>query len=146
MSQYEVSRIPGDGTMAAAHSVRRSVFIEEQDVSEAIEMDGNDDDAIHFIITEAASQQAVGTARLRTPEPELAKPERVAVLQAYRGNGLGERLMGLIESEARTQGCSRAVLHAQTRVEDFYGALGYEVTSDVFDEAGIPHVEMEKQL
>jgi predicted GNAT family N-acyltransferase len=144
MNSYDVRRIPGDGELPDAFEVRRSVFIEGQDVPESIEMDGNDDDAIHFVILDG--DQPVGTARLRMPESETAKPERVAVLEAYRGQGVGRRLMELIESEARTQGCSRAVLHAQTHVVEFYETLGYEVTSEEFEEAGIPHVEMEKAL
>lgn len=144
MDSYDVRRIPGDGDLSDAFDVRRSVFIEGQDVPESIEMDGKDDDAIHFVILDG--DQPVGTARLRMPEPEMAKPERVAVLEAYRDQGVGRRLMDLIESEAREQGCSRAALHAQTHVIDFYEKLGYEVTSEEFEEAGIPHVEMEKAL
>lgn len=143
---YHVSRIPGSGTLEDAFAVRRAVFIDEQDVDEEIEMDGKDGDAIHFVIVDAETDTAAGTARLRTPDGEYAKPERVAVREAYRGEGFGARLMGLIESEARTQGCERSVLHAQKQVVDFYRGLGYEVTSDEFEEAGIVHVEMEKQL
>jgi predicted GNAT family N-acyltransferase len=143
---YQVRRIPGAGTLEDAFAVRRAVFIEEQDVDEEIEMDGRDGHATHFVIVDTTSETAVGTARLRTTDDDTAKPERVAVRQAYRGDGLGQRLMGLIESEARTQGCQRSVLHAQTQVVGFYRALGYEVTSEEFEEAGITHVEMEKQL
>ena len=31
-------------------------------------------------------------------------------------------------------------------VEEFYESCGYETVSDVFDEAGIPHVKMETRL
>jgi len=140
----EVQRIPGDGTLSDAYAVRRAVFIEEQDVPESLEMDGKDEDATHFVLLDGTSP--VGTARLRMPDGALAKPERVAVRSAYRGRGLGRRLMELVESEARAHGCPRATLHAQTRVVDFYERLGYEVTSEQFEEAGIPHVEMEKKL
>lgn len=143
---YQVSRIPGPGTLEDAFAVRRAVFIREQDVDEEIEMDGRDEDAIHFVIVDAETDTPAGTARLRLPDGEYGKPERVAVRESYRGEGLGRRLMGLIESEARTQGCQRTTLHAQKRVVDFYRGLGYEVTSDEFEEAGIVHVEMEKEL
>ena len=143
---YQVRRIPGAGTLEDAFAVRREVFIEEQNVDEEIEMDGRDADATHFVIVDTATDTAAGTARLRTTDEGVAKPERVAVRQSDRGEGLGQRLMGLIESEARSQGCQRSVLHAQTQVVDFYRTLGYEVTSDEFEEAGITHVEMEKQL
>lgn len=144
MDSIELRRIPGEGELSDAFAVRRTVFIEGQDVSEEIEMDGRDDEAIHFVLLDG--ERPVGTARLRMPEPDTAKPERVAVLSAYRDRGLGRLLMESVESEAREQGCTRAVLHAQTAVVGFYERLGYEVTSEEFEEAGIPHVEMQKNL
>lgn len=143
---YEVRRIPGDGELDDAFDVRREVFVEGQDVPEEIEMDGEDEAAVHFVIYDGESGDAVGTARLRPPEDGVAKPERVAVREAYRGQGLGQKLMSLIEAEARSQGCELSALHAQTHVIDFYDDLGYEVVSEEFEEAGIPHVEMEKEL
>lgn len=145
MTNYRVERVPGDGCLADAFDVRRAVFIEEQDVPEALEMDGKDEGAIHFVIL-TADEEPVGTVRLRIPESGVGKIERVAVKKPYRGEELGHRLMGLIESEARSRDCDRAVLHAQTRVVPFYEAIGYEVTSGEFDDAGIPHVEMQKPL
>ena len=147
----ELRRIPGEATLADAHAVRRTVFIKEQGVSEAEEMDGRDGDAVHVVAYTPARRddddgRPVGTARLRVPESGVAKPERVAVLESCRGEGIGEQLMAAIEDEARTQGCTQARLHAQTAVEGFYRELGYETTSDVFQEANIPHVEMEKRL
>ncbi|WP_157533048.1 GNAT family N-acetyltransferase, partial [Haloferax profundi] len=50
------------------------------------------------------------------------------------------------EGEARRHGFDSLFLHGQTSAEGFYHGLDYETTSDVFDEAGIPHVEMEKNL
>ena len=146
MARYEVDCIPGDRSLADAFAVRRTVFIEEQGVPESIEMDGKDEAATHFLITDATKDRPVGTARLRVLESAVAKPERVAIVPDYRGKQLGRLLMGLVESAARVKGCSRAVLHAQTRVENFYESLAYERVSDEFEEAGIPHVEMEKRL
>ena len=146
MTEYEIRRYPGAATIEDAHTVRRIVFIEEQDVSEAEEMDGRDEGAIHVVAYDTYRSKPVGTARLRTPDEGIAKIERVAVLAEYRGKGLGVRLMEAIESEARDEGCSLATLHAQTAVEEFYEALGYRTVSDVFMEAEIPHVEMEKDL
>jgi predicted GNAT family N-acyltransferase len=146
MTRYRSERVPGDADLSDAFAVRRDVFIDEQGVSEAEEMDGRDEEAVHFVLHDTRKEVAVGTARLRTPRPETAKVERVAVREAYRQEGLGVELMELIEAEAREQGCTNAVLHAQRRVIPFYEELGYEITSEEFEEAGIPHVEMEKSL
>lgn len=143
--EYELRRVPGEASLEQAYDVRYAVFVDEQGVPRELEVDEFDEHATHFVIFENAGT-AVGTARLRMPKDGVAKPERVAVRKDYRGEGLGRVLMKAIESEAREQGCSRAVLHAQTAVEEFYRTLGYETVSDEFEEAGIPHVKMEKPL
>jgi predicted GNAT family N-acyltransferase len=145
MTTYDLRTVPGEGPIADAHAVRRAVFIEEQDVSEAEEMDGRDADAFHALVYDREDGRAVGTARLRAADGH-AKVERVAVRESYRGKGLGRKLMGVVEARARREAHDEVVLHAQTDVEGFYRALGYETVSDVFYEAEIPHVEMVKEL
>lgn len=127
-----------------AHAVRRRVFIDEQGVSEAVEMDGRDQAATHVVLTDGSTP--VATARLRLPEETIAKIERVAVVPDYRGEGLGGRVMAIAESTAVDRGATNALLHAQVRVREFYDRLGYEAVGEPFDEAGIPHVEMVKSL
>ncbi len=145
MSRYEIERTDDD-VPADAIAVRRAVFVDEQDVPEAIEMDGADERATHFVVNDTARGEPVGVARLRVPDETTGKAERVAVLKPYRGEGLGTRLMERVESTARDRGCSRVKLDAQTHVEAFYEKLGYETVSDVFYEAGIPHVRMVADL
>jgi predicted GNAT family N-acyltransferase len=145
MVDYEVRRVGNGATLFHAHAVRRAVFIDEQGVPEAIEMDGADDDATHFVAYDPDRGHAVGTARFRTVDGQ-AKAERVAVHANHRGDGLGARLMELVETAAREAGHEEVHLHAQTRVESFYQSLGYETVSGEFEEAGIPHVAMVKQL
>ena len=131
-------------TVEDGFTVRRDVFIREQGVDEAEEMDGRDDEATHFVAYDDGDP--VGTARVRTPEPGVGKVERVAVLADYRQSGVGRSIMDRVEEWARGRGLETLKLHAQTRVEAFYEKLGYETTSDVFQEAGIDHVAMVKDL
>ena len=133
-----------------ALAVRRRVFVEEQGVPEDLEVDGRDDEAVHFVATDDG--EPVGAARLRgvdadaVPDATTGKVERVAVVPARRGEGIGREIMAELESTAAELGVETLVLHAQLPVEGFYLDLGYETTSDVFEEAGIDHVEMEKLL
>lgn len=127
-----------------ARAVRRAVFIEEQGVSEAEEMDDNDEVATHVLATDDG--HPVATARYRPVDDSTVKIERVAVLADYRDQGLGARVMDATESAARDDGASRAVLHAQLRVREFYAGLGYDAVGEQFEEAGIAHVEMRKEL
>jgi predicted GNAT family N-acyltransferase len=130
-----------------AFDVRRDVFIEEQGVDEDEEMDGRDDEATQFVAYGGESDDyPVGTARVRTPADDVGKVERVAVRETYRRRGVGKALMERVEAWASDHGFETLKLHAQTHVEAFYADLGYETTSDVFEEAGIDHVAMRKEL
>ncbi|MFC7140304.1 GNAT family N-acetyltransferase [Halosimplex aquaticum] len=140
----DVRAADSDADREAALSVRREVFIQEQGVPEDIEMDGKDDEAVHFVATDG--DEPVGAARLREVESGVGKVERVAVVADRRGEGIGRELMATLESAAADRDIDRLVMHAQTHVEEFYRNLDYETTSDVFEEAGIDHVEMEKAL
>jgi predicted GNAT family N-acyltransferase len=147
MSRYEVTVVEGERALAEAFAVRRAVFVDEQDVPESVEVDGHESEAVHLLARDTARDEPVGAARLRVVDADTGKAERVAVLRPYRGVGLGRRLVRRLESVARSRGCSRMVLDAQTHVEGFYRGLGYERTSDdVFYEAAIPHVEMHSPL
>ncbi|MFB6151537.1 MAG: GNAT family N-acetyltransferase [Haloarculaceae archaeon] len=139
-----VERGRADDVVEDGFAVRRAVFIDEQGVSEDVEMDGRDDEATHFVAYDG--DHPVGTARLRVVEEGVGKVERVAVRGEYRERGVGRALMADVEAHAADRGLATLKLHAQTRVETFYRKLGYETTSGVFQEAGIDHVAMRKDL
>jgi len=142
--EFGVSRVTSEADLAAALEVRREVFIEEQDVPEELELDGKDGEATHFLAR--IDGDPVGTARLREYDDGVAKVERVAVREPLRGEGWGERIMAAVESHAREAGYERVRLAAQVPVVGFYERLGYEIVSEEFEDAGIPHRSMEKPL
>jgi len=144
MTDATVVVLPDDADLEPAFEVRRDVFVDEQGVDETIEIDGKDPDADHVLARKDA--KPVATARLRVIDETAGKVERVAVLADDRNLGIGCQVMDRIELLAGDRGLERLELHAQTHVEGFYERLGYETVSDVFEEAGIPHVEMVKQL
>ncbi len=91
---------------------------------------------------------AVGGARLLRRPHGVAQIGRVAVLPAWRGNGLGARLVRLLEELALARGYRQAVLHAQLPVQSFYERIGYVVdkAAGQFEEDRILHVRMTKVL
>ena len=140
MNGVEISEIVDGGDRDLAFAIRREVFCEEQGVDAAEEFDGRDPDCRLYLARLAG--RPVGTARLRESAPGEAKIERVAVLKAMRGRGLGRALMERTIADARAAGLSRIVIHAQRHAEAFYASLGFRTVSGPFDEAGIPHVKM----
>jgi predicted GNAT family N-acyltransferase len=49
-------------------------------------------------------------------------------------------------AEAQRRGCTRARLASQVEVVPLYERAGFAVESEVFEEAGIPHVWMGRPL
>lgn len=122
--------------------VRRTVFIDEQGVSEEEEIDAFEQESVHFVIYD--DDKPIAAGRFRTIDG-IGKIERICVLPTYRGRGIGKRIMEAIEQYAK-QHVTKVKLNAQTHAEPFYKQLGYETVSDVFLDAGIPHVTMVKTI
>ncbi|MDS9465966.1 GNAT family N-acetyltransferase [Paracoccus sp. MBLB3053] len=126
-------------------AIRREVFIIEQNVSEAEEWDGRDDEAIHLLARDPLGR-AIGTARILF-DAETGKIGRVAVLQAARGTGTGAALIRAALDELRALPEIRRVkLGAQTHAIGFYEKLGFKVFGPEYDDAGIPHRDMILEL
>lgn len=128
--------------LSACLALRRDVFIHEQQVPEAEEMDGLDGDCLHVLArTEDGTAEGapVGTARLRLGQDGRAKIQRVAVARHCRGTGLGRRLMAHVLAEAAARGARQAVLGAQLHALGFYESLGFVAEGPEFDDAGIAH-------
>ncbi len=125
-------------------ALRRVVFIEEQNVPEAEEVDEYDTEAIHLLGFEGDTP--AGTARM-VLHGSVGKIGRVCVLKPYRGKGLGAALIktALTELQAMPE-ITTARLGAQTHALRFYEALGFTAFGPEYIDAGIPHFDMERPL
>ena len=130
--------------LAACHALRRTVFIEEQGVSEADEVDGRDGEALHVLAH--VDGVPTGCARILV-DGSIAKIGRVCVLQAGRGTGLGAAIIKECLTVAGHQpGVTKAKLGAQMHALAFYERLGFTAYGPIYDDAGIPHRDMELPL
>ncbi|MBU1336958.1 MAG: GNAT family N-acetyltransferase [Alphaproteobacteria bacterium] len=123
----------------AAFALRREVFVWEQKVPEAEEHDADDMTATHFVAI--VEGEVVGTLRL-IDKPEHIKIGRVAVRQAFRGQGIARQMMLAAMDHARAMGRDRFFLTAQTDKLGFYERLGFTAFGPEFDDAGMPHRAM----
>ena len=120
-------------------SLRYQVFVIEQKVPEEMEWDEFDEMAWHAIVT--ADNQTVGTGRLIL-DGHIAKIGRMAVQSSRRNQGIGKSILNALIQTAKEKGAQECILHAQTHAIAFYAREGFEPHGPIFDEAGIPHVEM----
>jgi len=136
-------RVTTEAERAEAYRIRKTVFVDEQHVPIEEEIDEYEKEAIHFICYE--NEKVVAASRLRFID-HYGKLERICVLKDYRGKQYGKKLIEQMEKTIKNEGYQKALLHAQTYAKEFYEKLGYQVTSEEFMDAGIPHVAMSKKL
>ena len=121
---------------AALRAVREQVFVREQGVPVELEWDEFDPLCQHVVAEDAG--QAIGTGRL-LPDGHIG---RMAVLESWRGQGVGSALLEALLRLAHDRGIRRVRLNAQSRAVGFYLRHGFVAEGQEFIEAGIPHLSM----
>lgn len=124
-----------------ALEVRIEVFVDEQGIPFELETDFDDASALHAVVYNGIGQ-VVATGRLLPSQAGQARVGRMAVKRVLRGAGQGAGVLRALQAEARRRGDREMLLHAQCSAQGFYESLGYRARGEVFEEAGLAHVEM----
>ena len=128
-------------------ALRQRVFVAEQGVPAELELDDRDATAVHALSRDDAGR-VVATGRLL---PDAAGPGtaivgRMAADAAVRGRGHGSAVLAVLETEAAARRQRAVELHAQVSARGFYDRAGYTAVGEEYEEAGIAHVTMTKDL
>lgn len=127
-------------------AARNAVFVVEQNCVYG-DIDGQDANAWHLFAFGGSGKEKQLAGYLRVLLPDEKEPDirigRVLTTAAFRGIGLGSSMLEQALKHIVSQWPDAAIsLHAQAHLQAFYGAFGFEPTSEVHDEDGIPHVWM----
>ncbi len=128
-----------------ARAIRTEVFIDEQRIPVDMEWDEADTHALHAVAVNRLGLP-LATGRLLMHAPGVARIGRMATRQVLRGSGVGRAVLDALTQAARDRGDQEVLLHAQVTAQAFYARAGFRPYGQVFDEAGIPHIEMSKAL
>lgn len=134
---FEVVEVDYATGVADLRTVREQVFVQEQGVPLSLEWDEHDP-TCHHVLARDAQGRPIGTGRL-TPDRRIG---RMAVLEAWRGHGVGEALLQALLERARALGWAEVSLHAQASAIGFYARAGFLPEGERFEEAGIEHQSM----
>lgn len=131
-----------DQTLLVRHEVLRRAWgrsIAEDDLSE------EDRD---FIVGAFDGDRVVGCATMIWRDEELAQPRYMAILETYRKQGIGSRILARLEEEAARRGRRLIRLNARESAIPFYERHGYRLIGEPKIPAfiPIPHAMMEKRL
>lgn len=119
-------------------NIRYHVFTLEQGVDQAIDFDGQDENAILVIACEG--EIPVGTGRM-LKDGHIG---RIAVLAEQRKKGIGTDIVMALVNRAKQEGFSRVHLGAQVNAVPFYEKLGFHRQGEDYWEADILHTPMSK--
>lgn len=125
-----------------AFTIRRKVFVDEQQVPAEEEYDEYEVSSQHFLAR--ADGIPCGTARWRRTSNGI-KMERFAVLEEYRSKGVGKALVSAVLNDIFSQQpepIESIYLHAQVSAMPLYTSFGFIAVGPMFEEAGIKHYKM----
>ncbi len=101
---------------------------------------------IHLAAYDTAFRPLGCLSLLPMPDGRKMKMRQVAVAEAAQGSGVGRKLVAACEQQSRQLGYTKMVLHARDTAVPFYEKLGYIVDGEGFEEVGLPHHAMYKDL
>ena len=138
------AEVAGPADWPEITALRTRVFVEEQGVPPEIEQDDADATAVHALSRDG-SGRIVATGRLIEREG-VAVIGRMATEPAVRGRGHGAAVLEELHRQAVLRGHRAVELHAQVSARRFYERAGYTAVGGEYEEAGIRHVTMRRQL
>lgn len=128
----------------AVMQLRVEVFILEQECLYR-ELDGLDAQCDHLMAFDPKNAALAAYSRIVPPRLTFSEPAigRVITAQDYRGVGLGFELMKRSIAHCLELYPEQPIrIGAQAHLQKFYVSLGFQPDSEIYDEDGIPHLEM----
>ncbi|EPE5788031.1 GNAT family N-acetyltransferase [Escherichia coli] len=128
--------------------LRCAVFVVEQNCPYQ-DIDGDDLEGDNRHILGWHNGTLVAYARILKSDYELQPVVigRVIVSEALRGEKIGQQLMSkALESCTRRWPEKPIYLGAQAHLQNFYGQFGFIPVTDIYEEDGIPHIGMAREV
>jgi predicted GNAT family N-acyltransferase len=129
----------------AAYALRKAVFEEEQQLPRVLDRDALDFNADHVVAFDEKGR-CVGTCRMIRTDSRTCQIGRIAVAADQRRRGVAAAMLSALERMARLRGISELAVASQLGSEPFFRDNGYARAGEVFQDSGVPHVPMRKNL
>ena len=140
MSQtIRVDKVTEQAHLEKVFAIRREVFVVEQNCPPELEWEF-EDESTHFLAT--VNDEPAGACRWRKTDKGY-KLERFAVLQKFRGKGVGQELVKAVLADLPAD-ATYVYMYAQIQAVSLYERFNFVKIGDEFEEAGIRHFKMVK--
>ncbi|HEY4326284.1 MAG TPA: GNAT family N-acetyltransferase [Mucilaginibacter sp.] len=135
--KLQVHKVTDPVELEKVFAIRREVFVVEQNCPPELEWEF-EDESNHFLAT--VDGEPAGASRWRRTDKGY-KLERFAVLEKFRGMGVGQELVKAVLSDLPDD-ATYVYMHAQIQAVSLYEKFNFEKTGPEFEEAGIRHFKM----
>ena len=132
-----VQNVTDPTALETVFAIRREVFVVEQNCPPELEWEF-EDESHHFLAT--VDGEPAGACRWRKTDKGY-KLERFAVLQKFRGKGVGQELVKAVLADLPAD-AAYVYMHAQIQAVALYEKFNFEKIGPEFEEAGIRHFKM----
>lgn len=137
MNNISVSKVSSPIDLDLVFVIRKEVFVVEQNCPPELEWE-NEDISHHFLAK--FNNSPAGACRWRKTEKGY-KLERFAVLKAFRGKGIAQKMIETVLNDLPSKE-AYIYLHAQLTAVPLYQKMGFVKEGSQFEEAGIQHYKM----
>lgn len=129
---------------------KQSLVLREQVLRQPLGLSLSKDDLsgeeqqLHFGLFENSGIAAV--VLFKPASDKIIKLRQMAVSSLSQGKGLGKLLVNSAEIEIAKLGYTRIEMAARETAIDFYRSLGYHTLGSKFEQVGITHIMMTKDI
>lgn len=116
------------------YALRRRVFVDEQGMPESMAWDPADDMAYYALVFDEQGAPS-GTGRLILRDDQF-RIGRVCVLEAARGQHLGDLIMRMLLVRAQEMNAPSVELSAQAHMMPFYARYGFRPAGEPYEAHG----------
>lgn len=132
----EAIRATETWSRAGVYFVRTDAMVNGFNIPLQGEFDADTPESQYILVLDGV--HPVGTCRLHfLPDEQIAKIERVAVIESYRGKGVGRLAITAAEEWIREEGYKKIVITSRDEAVGFYQALGYTADFSRTEDGGV---------
>ena len=116
-------------------------------IGKSIESLKDEFEDLAFHLIGVKNNKIVSCGRLHFNNEDEAQIRYMAVEEGLQGNGLGKKILFLLEKKAKEKNAKKIILNARDHVIRFYEKSGYKILKKFNgSDTGIPHTTMEKNI
>ena len=116
-------------------------------IGKSIESLKDEFEDLAFHLIGVKNNKIVSCGRLHFNNEDEAQIRYMAVEEGLQGNGLGKKILFLLEKKAQEKNAKKIILNARDHVIRFYEKSGYKILKKFNgSDTDIPHTTMEKNI